>query len=247
MVACRILSYILTPTVQVEKWISLLEIKHQNCVYLSFGCPLRPIKSIYPATADCTGSFLKRLFVLPFNTFLSPTHSLSPLEWPTRLLLISFFSCNVGVQLCLWQQAGNPQHRSPNEPTMAFQSYPTLLHSSEICQHFLHQTLSSVTSSLAFIAPCSLESPSSATPATCPRLPLASFCSLSAWINIKNQCGRAETEKDGEVCPVAMGYPGLGAALLGLCKRGFFRAQLMSPFHYQLMRHLSKWSCVLVT
>lgn len=171
-------------------------------------------------------------------------HPLSALEWPTRLLFILFFGCDVGVQLCLWQQAWNPQHHSPNEPTMAFQSYPILLHSSKFCQHFLHQTLSSVTSSSAFIAPCSLESPSSATPATCPRLPLASFCSLSAWINVKNQRGRAETEKDGEVCPVAMGYPGLGAALLELCKRRFFRAQLMSPIHYQLMRHLSKWSCV---
>lgn len=59
MVACRcILSYILVPTTQVEKLISLLEIKHQKCVCLSFRCPLRPIKSIYPATADCTGSFL---------------------------------------------------------------------------------------------------------------------------------------------------------------------------------------------
>lgn len=84
-------------------------------MYLSFRCPLHPIKFIYPATNHCWFYKLcsQAPFVLSFSTFLSPTSKLSLLHQWTQLLIISPSTAYVGVWLCCVWESRKPQILHP--------------------------------------------------------------------------------------------------------------------------------------
>lgn len=108
----------------------------------------------------------------------------------------------------------------------------------------------SVTVSSALISPCSLASPSSETHRPARGLLLASFCSLSRWFNWMDQRGRAQREREGggerRHVPSCDGITRTRCIRMVIASRGIFHQDTRprSPFHHQLMRYLSEWSCV---